>query len=59
MVHFHIHTNGYADEENDSGRKQVVSPIVLNMVWIGLGLLFWVAAIFLIVEAIRGVERIV
>jgi hypothetical protein len=57
MVHFHIHTNGSTTEDRD-GEKVVVKPIIVNAVWIGLGLLFWVTAVFLIVEAIRGIEKI-
>ena len=57
MVHFHIHTNGATEEELEE-RHVVVSPIIVNLVWIGLAALFWVTAAFLIVEAIRGIERI-
>ena len=57
MVHFHIHTDGRADVENDAGRQVRVPRIIVNLVWIGLGFLLWVTAFFLIVESIRGIER--
>lgn len=58
MVHFHIHANGYDEETTDSGRRRVVRPVIVNVVWVGLGVLLWVASLFLIVEAIRGIENL-
>lgn len=55
MVHFHIHTNG---TDSESGTRKVVSPLVINSVWIGLGLLFWTGAVFLVIETIRGFEKL-
>ena len=54
MVSFHIHTNGNSSEE---GERQVVSPIIINAVWIGVAVTFWSAAIFLIITAIHEIVK--
>ena len=58
MVHFHIHANGYSEQTDDAGRQRVVSPVIINLVWIGLGVLLWTAALFLIIQAARGIEKL-
>ena len=58
MVHFHIHTDGSDSEEDMAGRRMVVSPIIIRMVWIGLGVFLWTAGIFLIAEAIRTIAKL-
>jgi hypothetical protein len=58
MVHFHIHSNGYAETDNEEGVKRVVNPIITNAVWIGLACLLWTAAIFVLLSAIHEIEII-
>ena len=58
MVHFHIHTDGYDAETDGAGRRRVVRPVIINMVWVGLGVLLWVSALFLVIETIRGIEKL-
>lgn len=58
MVHFHLHTNGSAEQEDADGKNRVVSPIIINMVWIGLGGFLWTASTFLVAEAIRTIMHL-
>jgi hypothetical protein len=55
LVSFHIHTNG---SDGEDGGRRVVNPIVINMVWIGLGVMFWTIALFLTAEAVRTIMKL-
>jgi len=57
VVHFHIHTDGQATEDED-GHSIVVPRWIIDMVWIGLMALMWSGAVFLIVETIRELEKV-
>jgi acyl dehydratase len=57
VVHFHIHTNGEATEDED-GHAIIVPRWIIDAVWIGLMVLMWSGAAFLLVETVRELEKL-
>jgi hypothetical protein len=58
MVHFHLHTNGSATEEDEGGKAIVVSKYLVNAIWIGLGILIWAGSVLVVVRIIAEIKKL-
>jgi hypothetical protein len=58
MVHFHLHTNGSASEENEEGHAIIVNKYLVNAIWIGLGFLLWTGSILVLVRIVVEIRKL-